>query len=685
MSREMIFELGTEEIPAGMVKNLRENLADDAREKLEEKRIDFADVNTYSTPRRLVLQVEGIAEMQSDKKEVIRGPSEEIAFDDEGSPTRAARGFARGQGVELDEIEIRDGYLYVDKLIEGSPTGEVLQELLPELIRNLEQPQTMRWGDKRFEFVRPIRWILALLDDEVVDFELAGIKSGRSSRGHRFLGEDQFSIEAAGDYFQALERECVIVDQENRRQVILEQLKELETEERKPLIREELLEEVTNLVEYPTAFKGEFSPRFLSVPDEVLITSMIEHQRYFPVEEGEELAPYFIGVRNGNEDHIDNVIKGNEMVIRARLADASFFYEEDRSIPPQEFNEDLKDIVYQEDLGSLFDKVKRLEDLAEDLAESLDFRGKQREKLVRAARLSKFDLATDMVEEFAKLQGVMGRIYALDAGEDSEVARAIEEHYLPAGSGDELPENDIAALLSLVDKIDDIVSNFFVGNRPSGSHDPFALRRKGLGIIRILLDRDWQISLDNMIGSSAELIGAGGETVSEVKNFLGDRLNSHLRQREIRYDVISAVMASGFDDLPDCWQRCEAVMEMRDMNLDKFEALIYGLQRCQNLAEQGSPAGSIEADLFVEAEEKELYRQYSEISDRVEENFQNHNYLPALEAIVALKDPIDSFLDNVVVMVDEEDVRKNRLKLLQEVSTLIEPVMDIADIALDEQ
>lgn len=685
MSREMIFELGTEEIPAGMVKDLRENLAGDAREKLKERRIDFAGVNTYSTPRRLVLQVEGIAEMQSDKKEVVRGPSEEIAFDDEGSPTKAARGFARGQGVELDEIEIRDGYLYVDKLIEGSPTGEVLPELLPELIRNLEQPQTMRWGDKSFEFVRPIRWMMALLDDEVVDFEMAGIKSGRRSRGHRFLGKDQFSIEAAGEYFQALERECVIVDQENRRQMILEQLKELETEERKPLIREELLEEVTNLVEYPTAFKGEFSSRFLSVPDEVLITSMIEHQRYFPVEEGEELAPYFIGVRNGNEEHIDNVIKGNEMVIRARLADAAFFYEEDRSVSPQAFNEDLKDIVYQEELGSLFDKVKRLEDLAEDLAESLDFSGEQKEKLVRAARLSKFDLATDMVEEFAKLQGVMGRIYALDAGEDEEVARALEEHYLPAGSGDELPESDIAALLSLVDKIDDIVSNFYVGNRPSGSHDPFALRRKGLGIIRILLDRDWQLSLDNMIESTAELIEAGNETVSEVKGFLGDRLNSHLTQREIRYDVISAVMASGFDDLPDCWQRCQAVMELREMNLDKFEALIHGLQRCQNLAEQGSPAGSIESDLFVEAEEKDLYRQYGEILGRVEENFQNHNYLPALEAIVSLKDPIDSFLDNVVVMVDEEDVRKNRLKLLQEVSTLIEPVMDIADIALDEQ
>lgn len=685
MAKELVFEIGTEEIPAAMVADLRENLAADAEEGLEENRLNYTEVFTYSTPRRLVLHVEGLAEEQEDKKEVIRGPSENIAFDEEGNPTKAAKGFARGQGVTLEEVEIRDGYLYVDKLIEGRPSIEVLSELLPELIENLSQPQTMRWGDKDFRFVRPIRWLTALLDDKVVEFELAGLESGRSSRGHRFLGADKIVIEKAGKYFSALEEEYVIVNQQLRREKILQQLKSLESQDRQILIRDELLEEVTNLVEFPTAFMGEFSPDFLTVPDEVLITSMIEHQRYFPVEKEDGLAPAFVGVRNGDEEHLQNVIKGNEMVIRARLADADFFYEEDRSVPLSQFNQALKDIVYQEGLGSIYDKIERLQEMSKMFSEKLDFSSQKRQRLSRAAKLCKFDLATDMVEEFPKLQGVMGRIYALDAGEREEVARAIEEHYLPAGSGDDLPDSDIAALLSIVDKIDDIASNFFVGNEPSGSHDPFALRRKAIGIIQILLDRNWQLSLQEIVERSIEQIEADSQTYDKVFEFLGERMHSLLSKMDIRYDVISAAMATDYTNVSDCWERCQAIMNLREINLEKFESLIHGLQRCRNLAAQGSPAEKVKEELLRKKEEQQLYDKYKEINNEIEKFLQNDSYDQALERIIDLVTAIDNFVDNVVVMVEEKEVRENRLALLQEVSNLIDPIMDIGEIALDEQ
>lgn len=685
MAKELIFEIGTEEIPAAMVADLREKLAADAKEELEENRLNFADVSVYSTPRRLTLHIEDLAEEQEGKKEVIRGPAENIAFDDEGNPTKAGEGFARGQGVALEEVEIRDGYLYVDKLIEGRPSIEVLADLLPELVENLSQPQTMRWGDKNFRFVRPIRWLVALLDDEVVEFELAGLKSDRTSRGHRFLGSDAVEIERAEDYFSVLEDEYVIIKQQQRKDKILHQIESLETENRKALIKEDLLQEVTNLVEFPTAFMGKFSSDFLAVPDEVLITSMIEHQRYFPVQEENGLAPVFIGVRNGDENHLENVIKGNEMVIRARLADADFFYEEDRSVSLNQFNQALKDILYQEELGSIFDKVKRLEKMSEFFSTELNFSRQQCQDLSRAARLCKFDLATDMVEEFPKLQGVMGRIYALDAGEREKVAQAIEEHYLPAGSGDDLPGSEIAALLSIVDKIDDIVSNFFVGNEPSGSHDPFALRRKATGIIRILLEQDWKLSLKDIVDRSVELIDAGRQTSDKVFEFLGDRMHSLLSEKGIRYDVISAAMAAGYKNVPDCWERCQAIMELRKRDLEKFESLIHGLQRCQNLAAQGSPAESVNSELFQEKEAENLYEQYQEINEQIHKLLQDDSYQQALEKIIELVAAIDNFVDNVVVMVDEKKVRKNRLALLRDVSSLVDPVMDIGEIALDEQ
>jgi len=684
MSAELIFEIGTEEIPAGMIPGLRDNLTGLAREKFSEARIDFDDFASYSTPRRLVLYGRGLAESQSDKEESVRGPAEEIAFDEEGNPTRAGEGFARGQNISLDEVVIRDGYLFAEKTIEGRKTGQVLQSLLPELVNSLPQPQKMRWGDKKYRFVRPIRWLLALLDGEVIDFELAGLESGRTTRGQRFLGEDRLEIPSADRYFELLSGEKVLVKNEERRSRILEQLEELLPPEVEAVRPEDLLKEVVNLVEYPTAFQGEFSQDFLSLPDKVLTTSMIKHQRYFPLEKSGSLINKFVGVRNGDNNHLEEVIRGNEMVIRARLADAVFFYREDQKKSPEEFNSRLDSIVYQEELGSLAEKVERLKNIAREIATAVSQDEKVKEQAARAAKLAKFDLVTEMVREFASLQGFMGGEYARLAGESSAVARAIAEQYLPSSSEDELPESPAGLILSLSDKADDIMSNFYVGNIPSGSQDPFALRRKATAIIRMIIEKDLDLDLEALFELLQQEIGAEDEVRDKVLDFLEQRLRNYLAEEGIRYDVINAVMEKNSFDLDDIYARCRAVMQLREKDHQDFLALMYGLQRCQNLARQGEPAEEFSPELLQDEEEKNLWKKYQEAASQVQEYYGSEEYFPALLAIADLKTPVDEFLDNVVVMVEDDRLRTNRLRLLHLVAELIEPVMDIAEIALDE-
>ncbi len=684
MSAELIFEIGTEEIPAGMIPGLRENLTRLAREKFSEARIDFDDFASYSTPRRLVLQGRGLAESQTDKEESVRGPAEEIAFNEEGKPTRAGEGFARGQNISLEEVVIRDGYLFAEKTIAGRKTGEVLQNLLPDLVNSLPQPQKMRWGDKEYRFVRPIRWLLALLDDKVIDFELAGMESGRATRGHRFLGHDRLEIPSTDRYFELLISEKVLVKNEERRSKILEQLEELLPPEVEAVLPEELLQEVVNLVEYPTAFLGEFSQDFLSLPDEVLTTSMIKHQRYFPLEKSGSLINKFVGVRNGDDKHLEEVIKGNEMVIRARLADAVFFYREDQKKSPEEFNSRLDSIIYQEELGSLAEKVERLKNITREISSAVSQDEEVKEQAARAAELAKFDLVTEMVREFASLQGFMGGEYARLAGESSAVARAIAEQYLPSGSEDELPESQAGLILSLSDKADDIMSNFYVGNIPTGSQDPFALRRKATAIIRVIIEKDLDLDLEALFELLQQEIGAGDEVRDKVLNFLEQRLRNYLAEEGIRYDVINAVLEKNSFDLDDIYARCRAVMQLREKDHEDFLALMYGLQRCQNLALQGKPAEEFSPELLQDEEEKNLWEKYQEAASQVQRYYESEEYFPALLAIADLKTPVDEFLDNVVVMVEDEELRRNRLKLLELVAELIKPVMDIAEIALDE-
>jgi len=441
---------------------------------------------------------------------------------------------------------------------------------------------------------------------------------------------------------------------------------------------------VVNLVEYPTAFKGSFKGEYLELPEEVLTTSMIEHQRYFPVIKAENLHSAFIGVRNGDSEKIENVIDGNEKVIRARLSDAVFFYNDDISKELDYFNERLNEIVYQEELGSLADKVDRLKEIAGQIAGMVNLTGKDRDNLIRAAELAKFDLATSMVREFASLQGIIGAKYATEAGETSEVARAIGQHYKPAGADDSLPESIEARLLSISDKIDDIVSNFYLGNIPTGSQDPFALRRKATGIIRIILDGEIDLKLNSIVGVVSDLLEIDSKTEEKVFDFFKKRVENYFSENGIRYDVLDAAMAVDFYELKDLKNRLAAIMKFRNKDYDRFVKLLYGLQRCGNLAAQAEGLDEINSDLIKESEEKALYDEYIRINDKIEAYFNNDDYYLALEEIAALKDMVDNFLDNIVVMVDDEKVRKNRISLLERVASLIEPVMDINEIALDE-
>ncbi|MGM0413568.1 MAG: glycine--tRNA ligase subunit beta [Bacillota bacterium] len=684
MSNKLIFELGTEEIPAKMVVNLRNNLLRLAKESFAEELIDYENLEVYSTPRRLVLSGEGLSDKQADREEIVRGPSVEIAFDDDGNPTRAGQGFARGQKLEVDDLVEREGYLYAEKVIEGEPTTEVLGRILPDIIDKLPQPQKMRWGDNDYRFIRPIRWIMALLGDQIIEFELAGLSSDRFSNGHRFLGDSEFRIDKAGDYFEKLKEEAVIVNQNEREEMILAQIDNILAENEEIYLSEGLLAEVVNLIEYPTAFKGQFKDEFLELPEEVLTTSMIEHQRYFPVIKSGQLYSAFIGVRNGDVEKLDNVIDGNEKVIRARLSDAVFFYNDDISKEPDYFNEKLKEIVYQEELGSLADKVKRLKQISSELAELVGLTGNDRDDLIRAAELAKFDLATSMVREFASLQGIMGAKYAAEKGESQDVAKAIGQHYKPAGAGDSLPENIEAGLLSIADKIDDIVSNFYLGNIPTGSQDPFALRRKATGIIRIILTGKIELELDSLVKIASNLLKAGAETEEKVFDFFKQRIKNYFSENGIRYDVLDAAMAVDFYDLKDLNNRLEAIMKFRNKDYDRFVKLLYGLQRCGNLAAQAEGLEEIKPDLINETEEKALYTEYVKINDKIKSYFDRDDYYQALEEIAALKDMVDNFLDNIVVMVDNNEVRKNRIVLLERVSRLVKPVMDINEIALDE-
>lgn len=685
MSKDLLLEIGTEEVPAHAMPGILAELKENAAKALADLRLAYGDIRTIGTPRRMALLVTDLAERQPDVTEERRGPSAAVAFDAEGNLTKAGLGFARGAKVEPQDLVTKDGYVYAAIHEAGEETSRLLSALLPDLIAHLSFPNSMRWGDLDFRFIRPLRWLVALYGSEVIPFTLAGIRAGRTSRGHRFLGRTAFDIAAAADYERACEKEYVIVDPARRREMIRRQIEAVAAENGGTAeISEELLEEVVYLVEYPTALAGRFEEKYLALPPEAVVTPMRDHQRYFPVKDAAgRLLPLFITVRNGGTDYLDTVRHGNERVLRARLADAQFFFDEDRKKSLMAHREKLKTVVFQEGLGTVYEKTERLARLAETIGEKLGATAEETAQARRAALLSKADLVTGMVTEFTELQGVMGRAYALLDGEEKAVAVAIDEHYRPRFAGDAEPETVPGRILSLADKMDNIVATFSRGLIPTGSQDPFALRRQALGLANMLIRAKYSLSILAIADQAMDLLhiteqAARKNLRQEIAAFLRLRLKNIFDEEGVRYDVAEAVL-SDVDDIYACYGRGQAVAEAllaKDMT-----AVIQAFVRAGNIAAKGA-GGEIDPALFAVPEEKNLYQAFTSAKSAVDSLLEGQDYAGAIDALRDLAAPIDALFDAVMVMDKEAKIRQNRLALLFAVDRLIRRVADFDKIVL---
>ena len=681
MKRDLLFEIGTEEIPAHVMPHLLEDLAQLAETMLKEHRLSYEKVRTLGTPRRAALIVTGLAERQEDINTETRGPSVAIAFDADGNPTKAGAGFARGQGVDPSALIQRDGYVYASVHESGAATAELLTSLLPDLVRAIPLPNSMRWGDLDFRFIRPIRWFVALYGTEIVPFTLAGVTSGNHSRGHRTLAPADFVITSAEDYEAACEKAYIIVDPERRRAMICEQI----TETAKACggtaeITPDLLEEVLYLVEYPTALSGSFEEKYLALPAEAVITPMRDHQRYFPVKAADgSLLPAFITVRNGGKAHLDVVAHGNERVLRARLADAQFFFDEDRKKSLAEHREKLKTVVFQRGLGSMYEKTERLMALTTAIVEEMAEGDADDAALAdarRAAELSKADLVTGMVTEFTELQGIMGREYALLDGESPAVARAIDEQYMPRFAGDELPQTPLGVALSVADKIDNIVGTFSQGRIPTGSQDPFGLRRQALGLVLMLIEQESTMLLSDLVDEACDLYDLEefrDKMQVYVADFIRLRLKNVLSERGVRYDVQEAVLGD-VDLVADVPVRAAYVERL--LASEGGEALVQSFVRVGNIA-RSVTGGTVDPARFKAEEEGALLSAYQVAADARAEG---EDTLPAEQA---LGRAIDTFFDAVMVMDKDARVKENRLSLLKMIDDDLLETADYSKIVLN--
>ncbi len=693
MSKDLLLEIGTEEIPATFMEQSFKQLRELAKDIFSNHRIEIGEVVATGTPRRLVLHIKNMSEKQSDLEKDVRGPATRIAFDNAGDPTAAGAGFARGQGISPEELEIRDTdsgeYVFACTTEIGHETKELLPDLLVGLIQKLNFPKSMRWANEDMRFIRPIKWILSLFDEEVIPFSIAGVNSSNWSLGHRFLSEGRVEINHPSEYFNKLEEEFVIVDHQRREEMVLNQIKELEAEDDiKVIIDNSLLEEVNFLVEYPTALVGSFSEEFLELPVEVLITSMKEHQRYFPVEDAAgNLKNLFVTVRNGTEEYIDTVRAGNEKVLQARLSDAMFFYQEDQKSSLESKLEKLKDIIFLEDLGSLYEKVERMVSLSEEFASKLDLNDLEINQVKTAARLAKADLVTEMVNEFSKLQGTMGKYYAEIEGLDEEVSDAIFEHYLPRYANDILPSSKAGIIVSIADKIDNIVASFSVGIIPTGSQDPYALRRQAQGVMNIIVDTGLNLELDYLIDAALKILiekdklqRSSTEVKAEVLDFFKLRLENLLEESNIRYDVSEAILAADYTNVNQTLLRAAALMEFREE--DGFAELITAFNRVANLATKSNNQ-EVNIELLQDSSERELYTAYLEAKEKMSVLLRSLEYKKALQEVAKLKPLIDKFFESVMVMDKDEEVKENRLGLLNLLSDLLSKTADLTKIVID--
>lgn len=694
MNKDLLFEIGTEEVPAHYMPATLQQVKDITARLFSENRISCDEINTYGTPRRIVLYVKNIAEQQSDLEELVKGPSKKAAYDQDNNPTKALLGFLRGQKAELSDIFMQElsgvEYVYYKKQEKGRPAREVLKEILPNILTSITFPKSMKWGNKSFRFARPVRWLVPILGDELIDFDKDGILCSRITRGHRVLSKGEIEIRNTEEYFERLREGYVLVDQEERRELIRKQCEDLaKAKGGEVLMDEDLLEEVVYLVEYPTALMGDFEEKYLKLPKEVVITPMKEHQRYFPVvDKDNKLMNCFITVRNGDNRYLEIVKEGNEKVLRARLADADFFYSEDRKISLDDCVDKLKHVVFQETLGTIYDKTQRVVSLSGYLAEVAELGAVDRMNLSRAAHLCKADLVTSMVKEFDELQGIMGREYALLQDEKEAVADAIFEHYLPRFAGDYTPETHIGSILSISDKMDTICGCYAIGIQPTGSQDPYALRRQAIGITSIILDSGMHIGLAHLCDTGFRAFSEKGILKGDIKaikkdiiEFFKQRFKNVMIDKGYEYDVIDAVINGEFDDIYDSYLKIEELSKWKYKS--DFLAILGSFNRVSNLAGKAKSA-EMKTELYGEKAELELLQAFSGVNARYSEHVDNREYGKALELMITLKKPIDDFFDNIMVMVEDEDIKNNRLGLLRSIADMMNRIADLGAIVINK-
>ena len=665
MVKNLLVELGLEEMPAYVVTPSMKQMRDKMGAFLTDHRLTFEKIEMFSTPRRLAVRVVGLADKQSDLTEDFKGPSKKIALDADGNFTKAAEGFVRGKGLTVEDITFREikgeEYVYVTKEEIGRPVEEIIPAVT-EVLQALTFPVSMHWANNTFEYIRPVHTLTVLLDERAFDLDFLDIKSGRTSRGHRFLGKET-EIASADSYEDDLRAQFVIASPLERGDMIVEQIRALEEEHGVSIeIDEDLLNEVLNLVEYPTAFLGNFDAKYLEVPEEVLVTSMKEHQRYFVVRDAEgKLLPHFISVRNGNAEHLENVIKGNEKVLVARLEDGEFFWREDQKLAIADLVEKLSNVTFHEKIGSLAEHMERTGKIAALLAQEAGLDADETADLARAAAIYKFDLLTGMVGEFDELQGIMGEKYALLAGENAAVAAAIREHYMPTSADGELPDTKVGAVLALADKLDTILSFFSVGLIPSGSNDPYALRRATQGVVRILDKFGWNIDLAQLLGRLYELKfdSLSYDNQAAVLDFFRARVEK-MMDRNIPKDIVTAVLQSTNFVVRDLVETAALLAEKAQE--DNFKSAVESLSRVFNLAEKAQGQTAVNPALFENQEEKDL-------AAAIEKVELTSDLAANLDQLFALSPVIDAFFDHTMVMAEDEAVRNNRLALLASLTT----------------
>ena len=680
MAKDLLFEIGAEEIPAGFMPNILGQLKTLAETKLNDAHLPFESIATYGTPRRLALIVKGLADTSAEISERHKGPSASIAYDADGNPTKAAIGFARGKGLDVADLVVEDGYIYAETKTAGVPAKDIVTDMLPQLITGLNFPKSMHWGNLDAKFVRPVRWLVALLDEDVIPVEFATVKSGNVTRGHRFLGADEITIKNAASYVDTLKENFVMVDQDARRELISKQLHDIAASKNASIVwDDDLLEEINYLVEWPTALCGGFEESYLALPDAAIITPMKDHQRYFPlVDQDGKLLPMFLTVRNGSDHSIEVVQAGNERVLRARLDDAKFFFNEDRKKPLIDRQDGLTKIVFQEGLGNLADKTERLLTLGRVFSEECELHEDARVVLERATELAKTDLTTGMVTEFTELQGVMGKEYALLDGESPEVAEAIFEQYLPRFAGDVLPQTEAGKVLSIIDKVDNIIATFSRGLIPTGSQDPYALRRQTIGILNILLGSEWNISLRPIIVEYMNLLNVPAdkqdELLGQVEEFITLRLKNIFLDREVPHHVIDLLLSNNELSVADAEGLVKALLANR---IDENVELVQAFTRMYNLVKDVTYTG-VDESLLKEDAERALYEAATKASEASIDAWDKNDYDAVVAVPATLVPTINKFFEDVMVMDKDEAIKANRLQLVRLAYSVMAIIGDIS-------